>query len=420
LATAAIVGVALHRRIQPIAWLATAMALPAAVALMATGAVVPYAVFLVVFGLATLWIGYAWDWTWLRWPVALFADFAVFGLAQRAGVPASSRFDPALQVITVQMLLLNGYLGSIVVRTIVRARDVLVFEVVQSAAALAVGFGGAVFVAQAAGSGVAALAVVNLMFGVGCYGVAFVFVRHRPRNFYFYSTLGLVLLASSGRLLLDTSWLAVAFAAAAVACTLAAARVQQMTLIAHGAIYLCGAAVSSQLLSTSLLALAGPTGATWPRISAPALATLLAIATCWAWPTPDRGAWQPHEWTPRVAIAILLGVSTAGWLVSALGPVAAGLSDGAAAAGTIATVRTLAIALVAVGFGLAGSDARFRESLWLLYPLLTVGGVKLLVEDFPRSKPSTLFLALAVYGGALILAPRLSRRTIRNQQTLQT
>jgi hypothetical protein len=70
--------------------------------------------------------------------------------------------EPPLQVVAIQMLLLNGYLGSVAIRTIVRARDVIVFEVVQTAAALAVGFGGAVYVAQRSGSGVAALALLNL------------------------------------------------------------------------------------------------------------------------------------------------------------------------------------------------------------------------------------------------------------------
>ena len=49
---------------------------------------------------------------------------------------------------------------------------------------------------------VAALALVNLAFGVSCYAVAFFFVRDRPRNFYFYSTLAMVLLLTSGPLLL--------------------------------------------------------------------------------------------------------------------------------------------------------------------------------------------------------------------------
>jgi hypothetical protein len=52
---------------------------------------------------------------------------------------------------------------------------------------------------------------------------------------------------------------------------------------------------------------------------------------------------------------------------------------------------------------------RFREASWLVYPLLVAGGIKLLVEDFPQGRAATLFLGLALYGGALIVAPRAAR-----------
>jgi hypothetical protein len=42
--------------------------------------------------------------------------------------------------------------------------------------------------------------------------------------------------------------------------------------------------------------------------------------------------------------------------------------------------------------------------------VLVAAGIKLLVEDLPDGRPSTLFLSLAVYGGVLILAPRLRAR----------
>jgi hypothetical protein len=41
--------------------------------------------------------------------------------------------------------------------------------------------------------------------------------------------------------------------------------------------------------------------------------------------------------------------------------------------------------------------------------VLLVGAVKLIAEDFPHSRPATLFIALAFYGGALIAAPRIAR-----------
>ncbi|HEY5113807.1 MAG TPA: hypothetical protein VIJ45_06825, partial [Coriobacteriia bacterium] len=78
-------------------------------------------------------------------------------------------------------------------------------------------------------------------------------------------------------------------------------------------------------------------------------------------------------------------------------------------AGVVATVRTSVLAAAALALAWAGRYRRFREAAWLLYPVLVVGGLKLLVEDLPRSRPATLFIALALYGGALIVAPRLGR-----------
>jgi hypothetical protein len=42
--------------------------------------------------------------------------------------------------------------------------------------------------------------------------------------------------------------------------------------------------------------------------------------------------------------------------------------------------------------------------------VLAIAGVKMVLEDLPRSRPATLFLAFALYGGALIVVPRLRRR----------
>ena len=78
--------------------------------------------------------------------------------------------------------------------------------------------------------------------------------------------------------------------------------------------------------------------------------------------------------------------------------------------GVIATVRTAAIAGAALAVAFIGLRRRFVEAGWLMYPLLAAGGVKLAAEDLPRSRPTTLFIALAVYGMALIAAPRIARR----------
>jgi hypothetical protein len=103
--------------------------------------------------------------------------------------------------------------------------------------------------------------------------------------------------------------------------------------------------------------------------------------------------------------------SAAGTLVGALADLLPHGPGASLDGGVLATVRTSVLAAAALAVAWAGRTERFRESGWLLYPLLAAGGVKLLVEDLPRSRPATLFIALALYGSALILAPRLSGRS---------
>ena len=83
---------------------------------------------------------------------------------------------------------------------------------------------------------------------------------------------------------------------------------------------------------------------------------------------------------------------------------------GAVDIGALATVRTVVIAVAAVMLAVLTRRRGFSEALWLAYAALAFGGVKLLLEDFPSSRPATLFIALAVYGVALMAVPRLTRR----------
>jgi hypothetical protein len=81
--------------------------------------------------------------------------------------------------------------------------------------------------------------------------------------------------------------------------------------------------------------------------------------------------------------------------------------------GALATVRTcvLAIAVLLIAWG--ARHGRFREWAWLVYPLLVIVGLKMVAQDFKYSRPATLFIALALYGIALIVAPRLRRERHR-------
>jgi hypothetical protein len=131
------------------------------------------------------------------------------------------------------------------------------------------------------------------------------------------------------------------------------------------------------------------------------LIVFLAGCLCWAVLARVETS-SDRTRLPRAVVALLVAGAFSAWL-AALG------MSGATAAGTAATVRTVALAVIALMLAGVGRVPRLREAAWLVYPMLAVGGVKLLVEDVPTSSAATLFVALAVYGGALIAAPRLIR-----------
>jgi hypothetical protein len=394
---------AVRARLHTLAWIVVLGSLASSIALTAaTGSVVPFAVADVFIGVVTLWIGYTIEWVWLRWPAALVADFAVLALA--VGVTSHTTTAPSSRIVAVQLLLLSAYFASVAVRTLVRGREVNLFEAVQVIVALVVGFGGAVVVAQTTGTAGGLLVAMGLISGAVCYAVAFAFVARRQglhRNFYFYSSLGLVLvLAGSALGLGDASPL---WAVLAVAASWTATRAHRLTLSVHAAAYYVASAIASGALAAAGTALVGPPVAQ-TTASVPLLIVFATGCLCWLMPVREARTTSSDRYAavPRLVIAIVVAMAAAGWAVALS---VSNRTD----PGLVATIRTGVLALTAIALAWAGTGARFREAAWLVYPTLFVGAVKLLAEDAPRSNAKTLFVALAVYGGALIAAPRVMR-----------
>ena len=63
----------------------------------------------------------------------------------------------------------------------------------------------------------------------------------------------------------------------------------------------------------------------------------------------------------------------------------------------------------ALGYALATRRLGWPELRWVAYALVALGGAKLVLQDLPAGRPSTLVPSLALYGVALLLAPRLLR-----------
>ena len=411
--SAGLLFVAWRRRLRGLAWITVVGALPASAALLIqTGVVAPFAFYLVALGVATLWLSYSSGWWGSRWPAALAADIAVAGVTLRAFAP-EQQDEPAVAMLLLLMLLV-GYFGSIAFRTLVRGRDVSRFEVVQTIAALVVILGGAIFMARASGAVPAAIGVAALLIGAACYGAAVKVVDRRKDselNSYFYTTLALVLVLAGFAIAVDGAWLGAVFALFGVLATGLWSRLGRLFLLLHGLAYIVAAGIVSGSLGYGVRTLvageagpwAGPDAVMLVVLAATALAAGLAATRVMAHRTELAiGA--------RFVITIAFVWIAAGSMIGFIAPVAGGLADRSVDSGVLATVSTGVLSLATLLVAWMGRHDRFREWGWLVYPLLVGIGLKLLTQDFKHSRPATLFIALALYGAALIIAPRLLRR----------
>jgi len=191
------------------------------------------------------------------------------------------------------------------------------------------------------------------------------------------------------------------------------ARFGRLYLLLHGVVYLLVAGIASHALEYGVWAIfASPQTWTAPAVVTVAVVVAAALA---AWLAARRP--QPEGGVPasvmRVVVAVALILTAAGCAVGLVAPLLAGSSEGGVDLGALATVQTCVLAIAALLIAWGARHGRFREWAWLVYPLLVIIGLKMVAQDFNHSRPATLFIALALYGIALIVAPRLRREPHR-------
>ena len=403
--TAAALLLATRRGLPPLAWVVSLGGMVTALFLMqkASGNLVPGALYLVLLGVGTLWIGYVRDWTGLRWPAAAVADLAVLLVAspQAQGGPAGA--------LLVQSSLVAFFLGSIATRTLYMGRKVVPFEMIQTAAVIAVGIGGAVWVAVRSGMGQAGFGVFAILFGAAAYAVAFAFVQRRQKireNFHFYTSVAIVLLLAGAALLLGEPVRSLAWGTLALVAATLAPRKGSRTLAVHAVVYATAAAVGSGLLGRSIAAVFFGSSVSF-RPGVATTAALVAVAGC-AWLTSRVPRSNVAEQMVPLVIDLVLALALSGTVVAWIAPRVSG--GGGASPGALATLRTVALVATAVAAAWLGRSAALAECGWLAYPLLGFTGLKVLLEDLKHGTPATLILAFACYGLALILVPRIRAR----------
>ncbi|MGE0462016.1 MAG: hypothetical protein AB7Q16_11665 [Vicinamibacterales bacterium] len=408
--TAAALVVAYRAGLQTLAWMGTVGGMVTGLTLMVRlGVVAPYSIYFTALGVGTLWLGYLREWKLLRWPTGLLAAVGVLGVTSRAlSVPPA---DTAASAWAAQGLLVVGYFASVAIRTLIRGRQVIVFEVAQTVLVLLVGVGGAVMVSRSLQAGGATLGLVLALLGAVAYLVSFRFMPRDARgalNFYFYSSLAIVFALTGVETALGGAARALALSGFAALLAVAWSRTGRVTLGGHAAVALSAAAVSGGLMALFESAFAG-------EFPVAALLWTAGVTLAVALLVSGSHASEAHAGRfvaadiPALGIGLMAVIGTAAFLTLAVARALEAVSSTVMDAGTLATVRTAVLSAMAIGAGLLDRPGRFSAIGRLAYPLLALTGLKLALVDLRASSPATLFVALACYGVALVMVARLRR-----------
>jgi hypothetical protein len=391
------------------AWLTTLAACATVVAvLVSRHDPVTALVTLLALAAALEWLAFHDAWLGLRWCVAATLDVVavlLVAIGARPEPPESYAGLVGAEAAAALLALPALYVTSVAARTLRRGCPVKLFEAVQGTLAAILGFEGARRVLAAHGHASELPALLAVSLGALCYAVAFAHAERRPgqgRNFYFYSTAGgLLMLGGTLELGLGATlplvWTGLGLAAVSLG-----RRFDRTTLRTHGALYLLAAALGAGLCSAGTRALAGLPAVEPARI---AWGVALGAAVAWAVLAGERDLGVPVGGRlPRLLLALVVVLALAeaarGMLGATLGSWLAADTGAQAVAGSAV--------LVALVLGLAWLAQRgLGELVWLVYPLVAVGALKLLLQDVRAGRPATLVASLGLYGSLLILLPRL-------------
>jgi len=403
-------AVAWRRDLHATIWIATLAALGSGFVMMAARqAIEPFVAVFLALGAGSLWFTYGRRWHGLRWPTALAADTGVLVLTVLAawpgGPPGAYRGLSLNRALFLALALAVVYIGSFAGRMLQRRRVVNAFEMIQTALVLLVGFGGAVRVSLASGSGTSLLGEGVALAGVGCYAAALPFAGDHEEtrsNFNFFTFLSLILVLLGGSIVLPLPLFAALSGTLGLVAMLAALHLRRTVLVLQSGIYLTTSMLASGLLSWAFHVFTDPAGpaAPVPVAGLASLAALSATLLLFVFRMPA----DPVAIRVRLAVLILGTQATAVYGALAIRACCGG---GATDAGGLALARTGVLSAVSIALAWLGRRIPVLELKWMVYPILALTALKFLFEDMAVGRPLTLFLAFMFFGTTLILSPRL-------------
>jgi hypothetical protein len=346
--------------------------------------------------------------SWMQWPIAFMANLLVLALVARAIGPAP--LAPAASALVAVATFVVAYIWVIVHPMLARNRQLGVFDVLQALPLVLLGLPGLLAVAQTVSPAVGlVVTLLTLIAGAGCYAIGLGLSADRPHRLpavHFFTSAGIAVVLVGTTSLLDGVVLTLLFAGLGFVFSWVGARRLQPTFLLHGAVYI--------IASAATLGFAGTLPSSWllpvqAWMSLPPLIWLVAAAAALGVLGPRLAAGDFGGYltiAARTTNAIVFTAVVATWLLLTSGEALSATP----APGPVAALRSAVLALSAITTAAAGRANRARAFGRLAYPLLALGAVKLLIEDFWYSGPVMIFVALACFGVALILTTRLRGR----------
>ena len=377
------------------------------VLMVATRALVPFTLSLLVIAFSIEFAAIRGHWLALRPFVAAAADFSALMLIIILG--DSGAIPQAYQPVDARLLtasvaaLVAIYALSLAARSLILRLQVTVFEATQLAASVLLAGWAALRVTH--GTGQFALGACYLVGGAAFYFAAFgLLARHRERpNFHFYSICGLVFVMAGSFFAIPTEPLVIWLCLAAVIATGLGVHGRSPALDLHGVVYLSGVVVASGLLGYAGRALARSYP---PPPGALPIAATVAALVCAAIVSGYPGE-HLAEQLLRLLPAILAVYATAALAVAALVWLIARGAEPALP--QLAVIRTIVTCAVALFLAFVGARRKRLELVWMAYAAAVLGSLKLAFEDLRFGNTQSLAASLLIYGAVLILIPRLVR-----------
>ena len=406
------IWVAVKRNVKSLCWVVTAGSIATAFVVLNTShSAVETALFLILLGLGSLWAVYRRDWMGVQWLGAFGANA---GVAVLAVLSVSDRWSvQPLTPFLMANVLLVAYVASFAVRTHLQGKDVRIFETVQGLLVIGIVFLAAVTATHAGHDILANAGVMSIVLCAAAYAMAFTPKTRaaRGRNFFFYSTMGLILVVAGSALVVSPGKAAAAWSLMALAMAWFSGRYGRVALSLQCTFLLLAAGVASGILTTGLTALVGDVGDVWPALVPWHVIIALTTVACLFIPVAQRSdRWGKLAGLPQLIVLALSVWEVGGLLVITFAPYFTGAGGESANLASLAALRTAVLAVASVSLALSSRFKRWPEARWLVYPVLILVGFKLLLEDFPHGDPVTLFVAFALVGSALIVVSKLLSR----------